>query len=392
MNSNPRRIAAAILIALAAIIAAFLLIEQSRYVALLIYGVLFLLSCFFVVVLRGRLRDVSLVGASLALGLIGVELIVWRVGGAPMTYKDKGSWSQKGDLGWSPTRPGPIHEKKVAANGDVIYDVVNTIDEHLLRRTESATSGPTIAFFGDSMTFGAGVNDADTLPQSFADLTGRRLRVLNLAVTGYGPQQFLRALEIGAHDELLRDDPRLFVIFTSPWHASRTSCVADNAWFAPSYELKDGAPVFRGSCAEQAKGLSGALRGLFRTTEAFKFFLQRERPMEQADLDLYLAILIKAGELAREKYGVPTLILYLPDDLSNPRYRLGPGYGNDDLMRKLRDGGLKVVDAFIDFSAYPPNSLLIPGDGHPTGLAHRIFAGKVKAFVDAEMPGLRDKN
>jgi hypothetical protein len=75
------------------------------------------------------------------------------------------------------------------------------------------------------MTFGQGVPDAETLPQAFADATGYRLNVLNLAFLcgrhrislnvlnlafpGYGPQQFLRALETDMFRDLLTE-PHLF--------------------------------------------------------------------------------------------------------------------------------------------------------------------------------------
>ena len=96
---------------------------------------------------------------------------------------------------------------------------------HRNRQVISAPMGPTVAFFGDSMTFGQGVPDADTLPQAFADATGYRWRVLNLAFPGYGPQQFLRALETDIFRDLLTE-PRLFVFLTAPWHAERSSCLS----------------------------------------------------------------------------------------------------------------------------------------------------------------------
>ncbi|AZG76555.1 hypothetical protein [Methylocystis rosea] len=57
-------------------------------------------------------------------------------------------------------------------------------------------------------------------------------------------------------------------------------------------------------------------------------------------------------------------------------------------MRKLRQGGLLVVNALIDASAYPRNSLIIPGDGHPTGLANRIWAQQIKAYIDSQVADL----
>ena len=389
MGSAVIRAAAAFAIALSAFTAAYISIEQSRYIVLTTYLILFALFFYYVAIFRGRARDLSLAGASLALCLSTLELAIWRLAGAPMTFKEKGSWAPKAELGWSPARPGVIHEKKVAANGDVIYDVTNTIDANLTRKVVSAEVGPTIAFFGDSMTFGAGLNDDDTLPQASADITGRKYRVLNLAVTAYGPQQFLRALEVDAFDGLLKKDPRLFIMLTAPWHAARTSCVASTSWLGPSYDLKDGKVVYLGPCSAQAPGVAGFLRSLFRSTEAFKFiFESHERSLKEADIDRYIAILIRAGEIARQKYGVPTLILFLPDNLASAHYRLGPGYGNEDMMRKLREGGLLVVNALIDASAYPPNSLIIPGDGHPTGLANRIWAKQIKADIDSQVADL----
>lgn len=371
--------------AAAIICAGFALIETSRHLSLLIFGVLFATCAYWVAIFRGLARDAALVCASLALGLFVIEIAVWKIGGAPTFYKEKGSWAPRPDLGWSPARPGPIHEKKVDASGRVVFDVVSTIDEFLTRKVDSSPGGPTVAFFGDSMTFGAGVNDEETLPQSFADQTGRKYHVLNLAVTAYGPQQFLRALELGVHDARLRHDPRLFVMLTAPWHAFRTSCKDENAWFGPSYALASGKPVFQGPCSAQAKGFFGFLRGLFRSTEAYKHFIgTREPPLEDRDIDLYVAILGEAGRLAREKFGAPTLILYLPDNLATERYRLGSGYSNADIMRKLRESGLTVLDASINANAYPGRNLMIPGDGHPTGLAYRIMAKQVTDFIEAQ--------
>ena len=94
-------------------------------------------------------------------------------------------------------------------SGASIYKAEYTIDSNLLRETLSAETGPTIAFFGDSFTFGEGVNDAETLPQAFADLLGRRERVLNLGFSGYGPHQFLAELQTGRFDGVIGAQPRL---------------------------------------------------------------------------------------------------------------------------------------------------------------------------------------
>jgi hypothetical protein len=377
---------AAVVLAGAAIYGVLNFVQPSRYIVLLIVAIIFAAFVYFIAIFRGRWRDIALLCATLAFGFGMIEVVSLHLGGFATTYKDRGSWARVGELGWRPARPGPIHEKKIAANGDVVYDVVNTIDDNLTRKVESAPDGPTVAFFGDSMTFGAGLNDNETLPQAFADLTDRRFRVLNLAVTAYGPQQFLRALEIGEHDALLKKDPRLFIMLTAPWHAGRTSCKERNQWYAPRYVMQDGAPVYRGACSEAASGLFGAARALLRSTEMFHYFFEsREPPIDEADVDLYVAVLGKAGETARQKYGAPTLIMYLPDFLATDRYRLGPAYGNEQIVQKLRAAGLHVVEAKLPNPAdYPGQPLFIPGDGHPTGLLDRIWAGQIRDVVMTE--------
>lgn len=376
----------ALILAGAAIYAVLNFVQPSRYIVLLIVAVILATFVYFIAILRGRWRDFALLCATLTFGFGIIEVLSLHLGGFATTYKDRGSWARVGELGWRPARPGPIHEKKIATNGDVVYDVVNTIDDNLTRKVESAADGPTIAFFGDSMTFGAGLNDNETLPQAFADLTDRRFRVLNLAVTAYGPQQFLRALEIGEHDALLKKDPRLFIMLTAPWHAGRTSCKERNQWYAPRYVFQDGAPVYKGACSDAASGLFGAARALLRSTEMFHYFFEsREPPIEEKDVDLYVAVLGKAGEIARQKYGVPTLIMYLPDNFATERYQLGPAYGNRQIMEKLRAAGLHVAEArLVNPADYPGQPLFIPGDGHPTGLMDRIWAGQIKDVIMKE--------
>jgi hypothetical protein len=89
-----------------------------------------------------------------------------------------------------------------------------------------------------------------------------------------------------------------------------------------------------------------------------------------ADIDLFVAILVRAGQLAREKYGVPTLVLYLPDEA----YASRAGVTDAQIMGRLREGGLVVIDAGLDPGDFPGQELQIPGDGHPTGVANRARA------------------
>ena len=335
----------------------------------------FAIAVYVIAVAKGRLRSVVLTLASLLFCLAAAEFYALLQLTPAMDIITPGFSGPRPNLGWGAQHAGVFHQKKLdGRTGSVIYDAAYTIDENLNRRVISAAIGPTIAFFGDSMTFGQGLADVETLPQAFADATARQYRVLNFAVSGYGPQQFLRALETDMYRNLL-SEPRLFVMLTVPWHAERTNCAEDFMSRAPRYVLARGALVYEGACEDY---WMQHLRHLWtRTAMESVFFKPAFGGANAADMDLYVAILIRAGQLAREKYGVPTLILYLPDD----GYIRRVGTTDQQIMQRLRDGGLLVVDAGLDAKDFPGQNLGIPGDGHPTGVANQARALMVRDVV-----------
>jgi hypothetical protein len=209
----------------------------------------FALAAYAAVVVRGRMRDGLIIVATILLGFAGIEAYSVAVEARPIDIRSRGYSAPNPILGWGPERPGVFHQTKLEAKArQVIYDVDYTIDEHLTRQVFAAKSGPTVAFFGDSMTFGTGVADASTLPQLLADRFDRKIRVLNLGFPGYGPQQLLRALETDRFDTLLGHETRLFIFQTAPWHAERSSCIAGFMLRAPRYEMVDGRATFSGTC------------------------------------------------------------------------------------------------------------------------------------------------
>jgi len=320
------------------------------------------------VVTRGRLRDTAAVASSLLLGLAAVEgyfVLHYRTA---IDTNTPGYSVSNSVLGWGPAHPGVYHHHKVdAKTGRVILDVDYTIDEHLTRKVDSAADGPTIAIGGGSNVFGSGLPDSATLPQAFADAVGRRLHVVNLAFSGYGAQHFLRILETGLHDDVLTK-PRVFVLTVSPELAEQTACTLGYTLAGPSYEVIGGQVKFVGTCADQW-GLP--LRWLFELTSLYDLVEPRlDGRTPRQKLELYTAILSRVGQVAREKYGVPTALLYFP----GPAYAQRAGTTDDEIMVRLRAAGLIVINDGLDEAAFPGQDLWIPGDGHPTAVANRAFA------------------
>jgi hypothetical protein len=332
-------------------------------------GLGFAFVVYLAVVARGRYRDAAAIVASVLLCLVALDAYHLMTSSWVIETRTPGYQVARAILGWGPEHPGVFNQtKRDGKTGRVIIDADYTIDAHLARKVISAEAGPTVAFFGDSWTFGHGLPDALTLPQLYADTTERRLRVLNLAFNGYGPQQLLRPLEVGMYDDLLKQ-LRVVVFQTSPSDAERSSCARDFMMRAPRYVLIDGQPSFQGTCAERSHS---ALRWLYSTTSFYYSFVE---PLlsraNQADLDLYVGIIIRAGQLAREKYGAATAILFIPADAS---YMQHAGYTNEQIVQRLRDAGLLVIDGTLDPGKFAGQDLRIPGDGHPTGVANRARA------------------
>jgi hypothetical protein len=350
--------------------------------------------------LRGRWRDGALVVVSLALGLCAIEGIASFLQPTPIVHAEalkpeashgvasllsqpifgaqkRCDWVvPSASLGWRPGHAGQFHVTKIDPKSwRRIYDVTYSIDGDLVRATRSCATGPTIGFFGDSYTFGEGLNDADTLPQQVADSFGGNLRVLNFGFSGYGPQQFLREMQLGLFDRHIGPRPELFVYLTAPWHAERTSCKASWVSNGPRYALVEGRVVYQGRCLP---GVVSGLRQWVEHSAAYRMFIEHNfGRITHADIELYIRILIEATKLAKTKYRVPVLIAYIP----TPSYLKATGFTDDEIVADLRAGGARVLDVALPKTSEKP--LAISGDGHPTAYANQLRAAMLKDYIVA---------
>ncbi|WOJ89394.1 SGNH/GDSL hydrolase family protein [Methylocapsa polymorpha] len=327
---------------------------------------------------RGKLRDLLLMVASLTFGAAVVEGVAYFIEPKQMIVSTDGYTVRRPVIGWGPGRAGLFHSEKIDPNtGAIIYSVDYTIDDNLLRQTRSSDTDPTIAFFGDSMTFGLGVNDADTLPQAFADALDRKGRVLNLAFGGYGPQQFLRALETGLFDPIIGPQPKLFVFMTTPWHAERTACKVSWVLHAPRYVVETDEVRFKGTCYE---GASLSLQEWLWNSASYRTFVAPlGSKLTGDDIETYIRILLAAVRLAKEKYGAETVIPFMA---AAGNYLPGTGFDNDAIIARLREGGALVLDVSLKKEEAAGAKIQIEGDGHPTPLANRLRAAMLKDLIE----------
>lgn len=363
----------AIVLVVLAAVAALFGAAATRVAAVIAVALLLAIVATF---LRGAAQNILVTVVALLFGLVAVEGVALAMLPHVVLVHGPGLWGDRPVIGWGPERAGTYPVEEII-DGKSIYKATYTIDGALLRAVKATPDAPTIGFFGDSFTFGDGLNDGDTLPQQFADdVPG--FHTVNLAFSAYSPSQMLRELEVGLFDRTLAA-PRLFVLQTGPWHSERTSCKPNFSVRGPRYVLDGGTLHFAGPCT------TGAWRRIsefYKELAAYRVFLAPilQRPTHW-DMDNYIAIVEAAAKLSRDKYHVPLVVLYVKPA---PHYLDGTGFTNAMVRDRLQGAGAHLIDA--DVEGKPGDVLRIPGDGHPTGTLNHLLARKLVDDLGKTMP------
>jgi hypothetical protein len=372
-----------VLASLAAMVEAWQPFAMFRLVT---FAAVFFLLADIASLLRGKWCDCLIVFTSLAFGICLIEAAatIWEPRELTGVSPD-GLYAPRPAIGLGPGHAGRFHaEKKDPKTGSPIYTANYTIDSNLLRKTQSCETGSAVVFFGCSFTFGEGLNDADTLPQAFSDSVDRKVRVLNLGFSGYGPQHFLSELQSGIFDSVIGQQPRLFVFLTSVGHAERSACKPHWVRWGPRYQIENGQLMLKGPCYE---GLGLWLQDWLHNSAAYRWLIEPyRRRLSHDDIELYLQITLAAVKLAKTKYGVPVIVLYVTS--AKDSYLSGTAFSTEAVQKRLRDGGAIVIDGMPDENAAAGMALSIPGDGHPTALANRLRATILKNYLERNMPGV----
>ncbi len=350
--------------------------SYGPHVRLVAFFALFVLVADLATFVRGAAQNALVMLAALLIGITAIEGVALAMEPRVEIMHPPGLWGARAELGWGPQRPGRYPAEK-RVDGKTIYKVTYTIDDSLLRRTVATAGGPVVAFFGDSNTFGEGLDDGDTLAQNFATLVPG-FDVVNLGFSAYSPSQALRELQVGLFDKRIAG-ARAFVLLTGPWHAERTACKPNFSVRAPRYQIVDGKLAYRGPCFS---GLMQRVEEFYKETATYDVFLAPllQRPTH-GDLETWLAIVGAVADLARDKYGVPLVVHYVP---APDHYLDGTGFTDAELRQRLTSAGVHLIDATLE--AKPGQILTIPGDGHPNATANRLGAEKIVADLKTTLP------
>jgi hypothetical protein len=151
-------------------------------------------------------------------------------------------------LGYGPIA-GAIVEARKVLGPRLIYRVTYTIGENGLRITPEDGDNRCILFFGDSFTFGEGVEDQQSMPYIVAELSKRK--TYNFGFHGYGPHQMLSAIEHGLVDRIVDCEPHWVIYSALPQHVARSA----GYWLwdehGPKYVVENGHAQYVGHFDDQ---------------------------------------------------------------------------------------------------------------------------------------------
>lgn len=285
-------------------------------------------------------------------------------------------------LGYKP-RDGITATSKKTVEGQVIYDVVYTIDPQGFRISpgQAAQGAPSILFFGDSLTFGEGLNDSETFPFRVEADSNGKYKSCNFAFHGYGPHQMLAFLQNGLERKIIAHHPPVLAVYlTIADHINRAAGRA--AWdpMGPRYRLNDG--TLQRIPWSSWKFLQVKIRRRMSRSNLWNRFIRVKRlaippnPVDKVrDLDLYIAEIAESQRILKDRYHCPLVVLFWWE---------GPDAEN--VQARLRGLGVRLIPIetiFPDFKTHSSN-YLIPQDDHFNPLA----ASRIAAYLLKEMPTL----
>jgi hypothetical protein len=277
------------------------------------------------------------------------------------------------ELGYS-VKPGrrTVAAVKKFNDGKIIYSVNYGIDEFGFRATPNIPSTKdSVFFFGDSLTFGEGVSDADSLPYCYSVLSGQRTR--NFGLHGYGPHQMLRALETDRPKLLgIPESPSLVVYVALITHLNRAAGRAEWDPFGPRYEVYNDKAEYVGSFANKRKNWLG--RMLAHSRIAARLAL---RAQHRGDLERFSAIIQRSRDLVREKYDAPFLVLLWEFPVKQE------SEDADWLIQSLNRAHVNVIRLSKVIPGLQAREYYIPSDGHPIGKAYKKVAKVIYDWSNA---------
>lgn len=351
-----------------------------------------------VLLLRGRpLQNIAIVALSLVASGAAVELLLRGLAsaGGLVELPNQSRW----ELGRSEVISPPFrvydpqlglrHEgpNRVRATvrryGEVVYDAHYTLDAAGFRTTPgNRQEGHPILVMGDSFHFGDGIEDDQTVSAHLVRRSAGALRPFNLAVSGYGPHQVLRQLELGTPAAVGPQRYDWLLLDVIDDYVPRASGRPTWQWNSPRYEISEGRVRLAGAFAKSAFATNMLLQ-----SRAAALLVRALNQDPDGDRRRFVAIMREIRILAKERYGAELLVLYHV----GRDFRSGEPIAGlqRNMLVDLCEAGISYVDLASRIAVDPKTAhqFYIPGDGHPTSqLNERVAALAIGYIGGKELP------
>ncbi len=281
------------------------------------------------------------------------------------------------DLGYRPIVSSKIRVVKKNGN-QVLYDAHyshDSMSRRIVPSTDQNQNDKNIAiFFGDSFTYGEGVNDDETMPYFFAKTTGT-FESFNYGFSGYGPQNMLALLEDDAYlkpvVDLIQNKDSIYcpaVIYTFIDHhvmrALGSLSVMIYGQDLPYYQIENGEVKRTGSFSSDRRLLTNALRFLSHSNILKALKVDFPFKVDDKSIDTTVKIIARSRDLVSMKL-----------NHSNFYVVIYPGSTLASVIKpKLEALSINVLDYTGTESGFDMSTMTIPIDRHPNGAGHRHIA------------------
>jgi hypothetical protein len=286
-------------------------------------------------------------------------------------------------LGYAPV-PNTAFRARRYDGTELTYDVVYTIGPTGLRKSSSASrkSEHCVLFFGDSFTFGEGVEDFETMPYVVGTLFD--WVIYNFGFHGYGPHQMLSALQHGMVERRIECTPRFVIYQALPAHVARAAGYTTWDEHGPKYIVRDGQVEYAGHFDD------GQARQTYLYDRMYKQLLKSHLYMrlmnrysaDEKDIGLFSGIVGASRDEIEQRFPEAEFhVLFWDVDDDGGLCRVNPCRGaiealQGELVTLHRAStvlpGLAEGKGQYEISRY---------DRHPNALAHRLIAEYVVEHI-----------
>ena len=279
-------------------------------------------------------------------------------------------------LGYAPNKAIAVNSK-LSIRGKPIYDVTYTINDRGLRVSPPGDRDRCILFFGDSFTFGEGVEDNETLPYLVGELS--KAQVYNFGFHGYGPHQMLAAIEQGMLDKIVDCQPSLIIYEAIIGDIYRAAGRAPWDRHGPKYAIAaNGGVKYQGHFDDnftKSKAIA-LIKEQVEKSYFYKKFFKYKALIDEEDIKLFIEIINASYNQLREKYPNADFQVLFWDN-----------YPENKLYKQVI-AGLRAKSFQLDLiSQILPNfwdnqsRYQIPGEQHPNALANQYIAEYVVSEI-----------